>query len=634
MRRLITRSIQRKTLAIILFTTSVALLVSAAALLSYEARAYREFLINDLTTQADILARVSAPSLAFEDVLAAEEALELLTNRSGIVAGAVYRADGLLFATYQRKGATVEFPATAGSTVPEVVGADLDLFHPVLQNNEQLGFVYLKADYELGNRIRDYLLILLGAIVVSFSVAILVSLWLQGSVTGPILSIKNVAQKIIQERDFMLRAPKTTNDEIGLLADVFNTMLEEVGQRQRDLESSYQRLSEESEERSNAETALRLANKHKDEFLATLAHELRNPLAPMVNAVTLLRSPRVSKDIARSALDIIDRQLSQMTRLVEDLLDVSRISRGKLVVRKETMQLAHVIKNAVDTVRPMLDSKGHELTLQLPEHPVSISADPVRLSQVLTNLLNNATKYTGAAGQIRLAATVEDNVVRIQVSDSGKGISAQTLPQIFKMFAQDEDASSHSQSGLGVGLALAKRLVELHGGMIYAESRGPGQGSTFTVQLPIEQAAQGTHERGDEDEPAGATVRYRILLVDDNVDYVTSLSLLLRAQRHDVRVAHDAPQALAAAAEFKPDIAFLDIGLPTMDGFELARQMKLRAGESIYLVAVSGWGQDEYKRRAEHAGFSTYLVKPVDLSAISAILTGRSTPANLTPETR
>ncbi|HEX7718901.1 MAG TPA: ATP-binding protein, partial [Woeseiaceae bacterium] len=450
---------------------------------------------------------------------------------------------------------------------------------------------------------------------------------------GPILSIKNVAQKIIEERDFMLRAPKTTNDEIGLLADVFNTMLEEVGQRQRDLESSYQRLSEESEERSNAEAALRLANKHKDEFLATLAHELRNPLAPMVNAVTLLRSPRASGETAISALDIMDRQLSQMTRLVEDLLDVSRISRGKLVVRKETVQLNDVISSAVDTVRPMFDLKGQELRLELPEHPVLISADPVRLSQVLTNLLNNATKYTEAAGRIVLSASVDDDVVRLQVNDSGKGISAQTLPQIFKMFAQDEDASSHSQAGLGVGLALAKSLVELHGGMIYAESKGPGQGSTFTVQLPIETAEARTIETREEAGQGDTTARYRILLVDDNVDYVTSLSLLLRARQHEVRIAHDAPEALAAVAEFKPDIAFLDIGLPTMDGFELAREMKLRAGESIYLVAVSGWGQDEYKRRAEHAGFSTYLVKPVDLSAISAILTARSKPAQQRPET-
>jgi signal transduction histidine kinase/ActR/RegA family two-component response regulator len=629
MRQLINRSIRRKTLTIILMTSSVALLVSAIALLTYEARAYRAFLINDLTTQADILASVSAPSLAFEDAIAAEEALELLTNRSGIVAGAVYRSDGQLFATYQRAGEITEFPAEAGSTTPRVGDADLSLFHPVVRNDERLGTVYLKADYELGNRIRDYLLILAGAAVVSLVVAVLVSLWLQGSVTGPIMSIKNVAQKIVRERDFMLRAPKTTHDEIGLLADAFNTMLEEVSQRQRDLESSYQKLHEESEERRNAEAALRLSNKHKDEFLATLAHELRNPLAPMVNALTLMRSPKASSETSNNALGIMHRQLSQMSRLVEDLLDVSRISRGKLQVHKKTIPLIEIIRSAVDTVRPLLEAKEQELSLDVPDSGVLINADPVRLSQVLSNLLNNATKYTGPGGCIALSVAVEGDVVRIQVTDNGKGISARALPLIFMMFAQDEDSEMHSQSGLGVGLSLAKRLVELHGGMIYADSRGPGQGSTFTVQLPIERTQPATGVPQEENAPAVALARQRVLLVDDNVDFASSLSLLLRSLKHEVRVANDAPEALEALAEFEPDIAFLDIGLPTMDGFALARRMKEKTGGWIRLVAISGWGQDAYRRRAADAGFSTYLVKPVDLAEIRAILASQSSPADL-----
>lgn len=625
MRQLINRSIRRKTLTIILMTSLVALLVSAIALLTYEARAYRAFLINDLTTQANILASVSAPSLAFEDAIAAEEALELLTNRSGIVAGAVYRSDGQLFATYQRAGEITEFPAEAGSTTPRVGDADLSLFHPVVRNDERLGTVYLKADYELGNRIRDYLLILAGAAVVSLVVAVLVSLWLQGSVTGPIMSIKNVAQKIVRERDFMLRAPKTTHDEIGLLADAFNTMLEEVSQRQRELESSYQKLHEESEERRNAEAALRLSNKHKDEFLATLAHELRNPLAPMVNALTLLRSPKASSETSNNALGIMQRQLSQMSRLVEDLLDVSRISRGKLQVHKQIIELADVIRGAVDTVRPMLEAKAQELSLDLPDSGVLINADSVRLSQVLSNLLNNATKYTGPGGCIALSAAVDGDVVRIQVTDNGKGISARALPLIFMMFAQDEDSETHSQSGLGVGLSLAKRLVELHGGMIYADSRGPGQGSTFNVQLPIEATQPATGVPQEEIAPA-VDLAHRVLLVDDNVDFVSSLSLLLRSLKHEVRVANDAPDALAALDEFEPDIAFLDIGLPTMDGFALARRIKEKSGGWIRLVAISGWGQDEYRQRAVDAGFSAYLVKPVDLAEIRAILASQSSP--------
>jgi signal transduction histidine kinase/ActR/RegA family two-component response regulator len=628
MRQLINRSIRHKTLTIILMTSLVALLVSAIALLTYEARAYRAFLINDLTTQADILASVSAPSLAFEDAVAAEEALELLTNRSGIVAGAVYRSDGQLFATYQRAGEITEFPAEAGSTTPRVGDADLSLFHPVVRNDERLGTVYLKADYELGNRIRDYLLILAGAAVVSLVVAVLVSLWLQGSVTGPIMSIKNVAQKIVRERDFMLRAPKTTHDEIGLLADAFNTMLEEVSQRQRELESSYQKLHEESEERRNAEAALRLSNKHKDEFLATLAHELRNPLAPMVNALTLMRSPKATSETSNNALDIMHRQLSQMTRLVEDLLDVSRISRGKLQVHKQTIELADVIRSAVDTVRPMLDAKKQELSLDLPDSNVLVNADSVRLSQVLSNLLNNATKYTPAKGRIALSVAVDGEVVRIQVTDNGKGISARTLPLIFMMFAQAEDSDMHGQSGLGVGLSLAKRLVELHGGMIYADSRGAGHGSTFTVQLPIEATQPATDVPQEEIAPA-ADLAHRVLLVDDNVDFVSSLSLLLRSLKHEVRVANDAPDALAALDEFEPDIAFLDIGLPTMDGYALARRLKEKSGGWIRLVAISGWGQDEYRQRAVDAGFSTYLVKPVDLAEIRAILASQPSPADL-----
>lgn len=626
MRQLINRSIRYKTLAIILLTTSVALLVSAVPLLTYETRAYREFLLKDLTTQADILARISAPSLAFNDPQTAEQSLALLTNRSGIVAGAIYRVDGQLFATYQRRGETVKFPPAARPRGSQIVDSDMTLFHPVVENSELLGSVYLKADYELADRIRDYLLIVFGAMIVSLLVAVLLSLWLQGTVTGPLLAIKDVAQKIVRERDFTLRAPRTTNDEIGLVADSFNAMLAEVSERQQALEGSYKRLQEESEERRNAEAALRLANKRKDEFLATLAHELRNPLAPMVNALDLLRSREASPDMAWTAFEIVQRQLSHMTRLVEDLLDVSRISRGKLVVYKETIELTEVIRSAVDTVHPLIDTKNQSLSLDLPEQPVYVRGDAVRLSQVLSNLLNNATKYTDAGGRISLSALADSDSVRVTVSDNGKGIAPRTLPHIFMMFTQEEDANSHGHAGLGVGLSLAKRLVELHGGMIHAESPGLGQGSTFTVQLPTERAPRTTDAPAATTQPTADDARYRIVLVDDNVDFVTSLSMLLRSLRHEVRVAHDAPEAMTVMADFEPDYAFLDIGLPSMDGFELAQQIKERS-PAVNLVAISGWGQVENRRRALESGFANYLVKPVDLATIRSILSAHSAPS-------
>ncbi|MGH8165687.1 MAG: ATP-binding protein, partial [Woeseiaceae bacterium] len=520
----------------------------------------------------------------------------------------------------RQDGIKVEFPSSVQLRGPQMAGDDLTLFHPVMQNNERLGTVFLQADYELAGRIRDYLLILGGIMAISLLAAALLSLWLQGSVTGPILAVTNVAQKIVRDRDFMLRAPRTTNDEIGTLVDAFNAMLAEVSQRQQDLEESNLKLQLETEERRNAETALRLADKRKDEFLATLAHELRNPLAPMVNALALMQSPTASPDTIRNAQAIIDRQLTHMIRLVEDLLDVSRISRGKLVIRKEPIEFTSVMKSAVDTVRPLLATKNQSLSLSLPGEPVYLQADSVRLSQVISNLLNNASKYTAPGGRISLAAEVDGGSARVTIADSGKGISPGTLPGIFDMFVQDESADLRGQPGLGVGLALAKRLIELHGGSIDANSKGTDQGSTFTVQIPVEVAPAAALSNEPTGAPSADWPHYRILLVDDNVDFATSLCVLLENLGHDVRVTHDAPEALAAASGFEPDFAFLDIGLPTMDGYELARRLLKRLKNGLRLVAISGWGQQEDRRRAREAGFAWYLVKPVDLNSIRSIL--------------
>jgi signal transduction histidine kinase/CheY-like chemotaxis protein len=617
-------------MVIILIATFAALLVSVIALLSYEARAYRNFLVNDLTTQADILAVISAPALAFNDPEAANANLALLANRAGIIAAAIYTLDGALFATYRQEGSKGEFPASVQLGGPEIFGDELTLFHPVTQNNQLLGTVFLQANYELAGRIQDYLLILGGIMALSLLVAALLSLWLQRSVTGPILAVTGVAQKIVRDRDFMLRARRTTDDEIGTLVDAFNAMLVEVSQRQQDLEESNLKLQQESDERRNAETALRLADKRKDEFLATLAHELRNPLAPMVNALALMEAPDAPPETVRNARAIIERQLSHMVRLVEDLLDVSRISRGKLTVRKELVELGSVLRSAVDTVRPLLAAKDQSLSISLPEEPVHLQADPVRLSQVFANLLNNATKYTAPGGRIALAAAVEDGMARVTISDSGKGISPATIPVMFEMFVQDTNTDLRGQPGLGVGLALAKRLVELHGGDIEAASDGDGQGSTFTVRMPVGEVPASVQERAVR-APAMDCMRYRILLVDDNVDFATSLCLLLENLGHDVKVTHDAPEALAVAPGFRPDFAFLDIGLPTMDGYELGRRLLKRLASELTLVAISGWGQKEDRRRASEAGFAWYLVKPVDLGSIRSILESQPLGQQLAP---
>ncbi|HEX2139563.1 MAG TPA: ATP-binding protein [Woeseiaceae bacterium] len=615
------RSVRRKVLVIVLVTTFVALLVSAIALLTYEARGYRSFLFSDVTTQADILARTSAPALAFNDAAAATATLAMMSSRPVIDAAAIYTADGKLFATYRQIGNTRPFPDTAEARGPQVEGRAMTLFHPIVENNQLLGTVYLRAKYELADRVVDYLLILGAVMLVSLLVAALVSMWLQGSVTGPILAVTDVARRIVEDRDFNLRAAKTTEDEVGTLVDAFNAMLAEVSERQQALEDSNRKLHQESEDRKNAEISLRLADKHKDEFLATLAHELRNPLAPMVNAVSLMRSPKATEATSEQARDIIQRQLSHMIRLVDDLLDVSRISRGKLTVRREPVELAKILENAVDTVRPLLEREHQALSIEIPERPIFMQADPVRLSQVFANLLNNASRYTQSGGKIGLTAAVHGNTARITVSDNGKGIAAEDLSGIFAMFAQDQDAGQRVQAGLGVGLALAKRLVELHGGSIQAESPGAGKGSTFTVQLPVKAALtseQGRPVAAAKALPAGACAR--ILLVDDNVDFATSLSFLLQEMGHEVCVAHNAEEALARAGEFQPDFAFLDIGLPVIDGYELARRLQALLRSDIPLVAISGCGQEEDRRRAREAGFAWYLVKPVGLESIRSAL--------------
>lgn len=618
----INRSVRYKIVAVILATTLAALLVSTAALLTYEARNYRQFLISDATTQADILARTTTPALEFNDPETAADNLSLLDNRTNVIAAAIYTADGTLFAKYVREGRSVQFPEHIGHEGTRITGDTLRLFHPIIDNDRLIGTVYLLASYDIAGRLNGYLLILGAVMFGSLLVAAVISLRLQRGVSGPVLAVTGVARKVIEERDFTLRAKKTTDDEIGVLVDSFNAMLGEVGQMTQALEATNRRLRKETDERRAAEAALRLADRRKDEFLATLAHELRNPLAPMVNALSMLRTEH-DAETAHRAEQIIERQLAHLVRLVDDLLDVSRITRGKLTVNAEPTALAAIVASAVDTVQPTMQARRHELTVELPEQPVYLRADPVRLSQVLSNLLNNSAKYTEPGGHILLRVESRERQAEITIADDGIGIEPVTLPSIFDMFTQADSSIERRQGGLGVGLALTKRLVELHGGTIRAHSAGAGRGTTFVVQLPTIDAPAAAVSDEPVASAAGETLPHalRILLVDDNVDFVTSLALLLEEMGHDVRVAHEAEGALEAASALRPDVAFLDIGLPGVSGYELARRLRESAGATdTVLVALSGWGQQQDRMRSKKAGFARHLVKPVELQQILSLL--------------
>jgi PAS domain S-box-containing protein len=374
-----------------------------------------------------------------------------------------------------------------------------------------------------------------------------------------------------------------------------------------------------------SEEALRKADQRKDEFLATLAHELRNPLAPIRTAAEMLTLPNLSDEQLSWSGQVIHRQVEHMARLLDDLLDVARITQGKLQLRLQPVDLGAVVDTAVEAARPLLTARKHGLTVELPPDLPTFVADPVRLAQVLSNLLTNAAKYTDSPGRISLTARVENDGLRIAVSDNGIGLSPAALADVFTMFSQVHDSRARAEGGLGIGLALVKGLVDLHGGTTEVFSEGAGRGSEFVVTLPCSlPETAGAAELIPADKAGDATTCRKILVADDNQDAANTLALLLRLAGHDVRTAYGGHTALTLAREFQPEFALLDIGMPDLDGYEVARQLRLTdGGKNVRLIALTGWGQDEDKRRAREAGFDQHLTKPVDPQRLDALFAQR-----------
>ena len=382
------------------------------------------------------------------------------------------------------------------------------------------------------------------------------------------------------------------------------------------------RVEERTEQLARANEALREADRRKDEFLATLAHELRNPLAPIRNSLEILKMPRVEASTARQTREMMERQVHHLVRLVDDLLDVSRVMRGKIELRKEPVELANVVVRAVETAQPLIEVQGHRLEISLPPESLLLDADPVRLAQVVGNLLTNAAKYTEANGRIVLSAERQGQEAVLRVRDNGIGIAPDMLPHIFELFVQADHASSRSQGGLGIGLTLVKNLVEMHGGRVEAHSGGLGKGTEFTVRLPLSVLEEETPSQESPGErEAASSSGHRLLIVDDNEDAATSLAMLLRLKGYQLRVAHDGPSALELAKVFRPAMIFLDIGMPGMDGYEVARRLRQQPEtKDIVLAALTGWGQEEDRRRSAEAGFDHHLVKPIEAKRLEGLL--------------
>ncbi|HET8713043.1 MAG TPA: ATP-binding protein [Gemmatimonadales bacterium] len=363
------------------------------------------------------------------------------------------------------------------------------------------------------------------------------------------------------------------------------------------------------------------ADERKNEFLALLAHELRNPLGPIRHAVKILRARTPNPEELQWATSIIDRQTEHMTRLVEDLLDVARITRGTIELRHERVDIGGILKSAVEASHAMMERHHHQLRVTAPAQPLFVQGDTTRLVQVVTNLLDNAAKYTDPGGKVWLSGEREGDMVVIRVKDTGIGIPSEVLPRIFDMFTQSTMSLERAQGGLGVGLALVERLVKMHGGSVSAHSAGAGQGSQFTIRLPLAQSQKAAPAENQDLVLEPGTRRCRVLVVDDNVDSVDSLGMLLRLLGHEVETASDGRSALVKADEFRPQVAILDIGLPKVNGYDLARQIRERDwARDVVLVALTGWGQEQHRRRSEEAGFNHHLTKPVEFDVLQKIL--------------
>jgi PAS domain S-box-containing protein len=433
-----------------------------------------------------------------------------------------------------------------------------------------------------------------------------------------VLRLKNGASRYFEASAAQWRDGARTFTT-AILRDINDRRDAEAALRESERQSraNARALAEVNESLKESSKALNAADRRKDQFLATLAHELRNPLAPLRNGLQLLKLAENDSGLIERTRHMMDMQLGQMVRLIDDLLDVSRINNDMMELNRELTSLHQVIRQAVETSGPLIDAQQHKLTIDIPKEEILLEADVIRLTQVFANLLNNAAKYTPRQGHIAIKVSRQGDWATVSVVDSGIGIPEELLAKIFDMFMQVDYSLGRAQGGLGIGLSLVKRLVEMHGGTVEARSQGSGAGSEFIVRLrTASQAAQAADSGTAEKEPARPVSR-RILVADDNKDSATSLALILSMMGHETKTANDGVEALEVGDEFRPEVALVDIGMPKLNGYDTARQMRQKPwGRNALLVALTGWGQEDDLRRSSDAGFDTHLVKPVDVAEI------------------
>ncbi len=613
--------IRRKLTWVNVLTSAVALTLASLAFIVFDLTTFRQSVVRQLSTQAQMIGYNGTAALLFNDRNSAAQTLAALRAEPHIVLASIYAKDGAVFATYVRKGVT-ELPPLTEPPLDKGAGHQfkddqLILSQDIVADGERIGSVRILSDLtEFNARVKHYLGIAGLVFLASILAAIVISSGGQRVISGPILHLVERARIVSTQKNYSVRAIPTGHDELGLLVETFNEMLAQIQHRDQALEKA----------RDEAE----MANRAKDEFLAVVSHELRTPLTPVLAWARMLRSGQLDQTATLRAVGSIERNVKAQAQLIGDLLDVSRIITGKLRLDVRQVDVAAVVEAAVESVRPTADVKGVRLHATIDPRVGLISGDPDRLQQVIWNLLSNAIKFTPKDGSVQVELQRVDSHAEIIVSDTGKGISAEFLPYVFDRFRQADSTITRSFGGLGLGLAIVRHLVELHGGRVRAASAGEGQGSTFTVELPVApiQSAPhlaAVHPTASDSVPFTPTptlLGVRVLVVDDDPDTLETLRVILSQCGAEVRTASSTFEALDAMHDWSPNLLIADIGMPDEDGYALLR--KVRALESdrggtVPALALTAYARVEDRVKVLGAGFQMHVAKPIEPAELIAV---------------
>ena len=629
--------VRHKLVAMIMATSAAVLVLSSAGYLVITYYQTKADLEHELLAQATVVAEGAGVPLRFQDPDVASATLRSLGANTHIRAACLYQMDGKMLADFRPQVDSAPCPATPGPEVFVYTPNHVQLVRAVEDRGERVGTLYLRSDVEhVATSLQIQAAIVVALLMATLGVALFLSARLQAIISEPVVSLARTASAVSSRGDYSLRAQRTTDDELGVLVDAFNRMLERIQLRESELSMANEELRREITERRRAEQERaellvreREANRLKDEFLATLSHELRTPLNAILGWTKLLRANAVPAASIDRALEKVERNAQVQTRLVEDLLEVSRITSGKLRLELKPVDLVSLVNTAVDSIRPTAEARGVCVERRLESFSAPTVGDPDRLQQVIWNLLSNAVKFTPSGGTVSVHLTRKDGRDELRVSDTGIGIDPAFLPNVFDTFRQADASSTRTQGGLGLGLSIVRHLAEMHGGEVRAESAGLGSGATFTVQLPVRATDQGHHPVVRDPEamrPALLTEPKlsgsSVLVVDDDQDTRELLVSVLEAAGADVHSAGSAAEAFSAGIDLRPDAIVSDIAMPGQDGYSLMRELDVALGPAAprVRIALTAYAGERDRSRALDAGYQRHIAKPVDPARLITVL--------------